>query len=224
MSWNVWNRPSGSFIVDMGILSNIMQYPSPKCYMTFCDMAMTPSIDQTLHKFATLLPNLALLPILTLYPNFGGFHRTLQQVRLANSGGLLLKTPGPVPFGTCISFNVDTILSWICHVYGPFEFRTSLGTSILLLLTKLSPRPLKFDTRPIVCFEKWRWVNYRLRHYSALVPTQQLQFLLPFRFLGSYLFLKKHCILLPHRGSIWLISTVCQRQRFITFIVDFCLL
>ena len=47
-------------------------------------------------------------------------------------GRLLLRTPGPVPFGTCICSNVETILSWTCHVYGPFEFRTSLGTSILL--------------------------------------------------------------------------------------------
>ena len=73
-----------------------------------------------------------LLPILTLLPNFGGFHGTLQRVRLANRGRLLLRTPGPVPFGTCICSNVETILSWTCHVYGPFEFRTSLGTSILL--------------------------------------------------------------------------------------------
>ena len=56
---------------------------------------------------------------------------TLQRVRLANRGRLLLRTPGPVPFGTCIWSNVETILSWTCHVYGPFEFRTSLGTSIL---------------------------------------------------------------------------------------------
>ena len=35
-------------------------------------------------------------------------------------------------FGTCICSNVETILSWTCHVYGPFEFWTSLGTSILL--------------------------------------------------------------------------------------------
>ena len=35
-------------------------------------------------------------------------------------------------FGTCICSNVETILSLTCHVYGPFEFRTSLGTSILL--------------------------------------------------------------------------------------------
>ena len=72
---------------------------------------MTPSIDQILHQFATLLPNLTLLPILTLLPNFGGFHRTLQRVRLANRGRLLLRIPGPLPFGTCICSNVETILS-----------------------------------------------------------------------------------------------------------------
>ena len=67
----------------------------------------------------------------TYYPNFGGFHRTLHRVRLANRGRLL-RTPGPVAFGTCICSNVETILSWTCHVYGPSEFRTSLVTSILL--------------------------------------------------------------------------------------------
>ena len=97
---------------------------------------MTPSIDQTLNQFANLLLNWTLKPILTLLPNFGGFRRTLQRVRLANRGRLLLRTPGPVLFGTCICSNVETIVSWTCHVYGPFEFRTSLGTSILLLTYK----------------------------------------------------------------------------------------
>ena len=92
---------------------------------------MTPSIT-TLHRFANLLPNWTLLPILTLLPKFGGFQKTLQRVRLANRGRLLLRTPGPVPFGTCICSNGETILSWTCHVHGPFEFWTSLGTSILL--------------------------------------------------------------------------------------------
>ena len=96
---------------------------------------MTPSIDETLHKCANLLPNWTLLPILTLLQNFRGFHRILQRVRLANNGRLLLRTPGPVPFGTCICSNVETILYWTCHVCGPFEFRTSLGTSILPLST-----------------------------------------------------------------------------------------
>ena len=47
---------------------------------------MTPSIDQTLYQFAIVLPNYTLIPILTLLPNFGGFHRTLQRLRLANRG------------------------------------------------------------------------------------------------------------------------------------------
>ena len=63
-----------------------------------------------------LLPNWTLIPILTLLPNFGGFHRTLQRVRLANRGRLLLRTPGPVPFGICS--NVETILSRTCHIYN----------------------------------------------------------------------------------------------------------
>ena len=86
-----------------------------------------------LHQFANLLLNWTLLPILTLLPNFGGFHRTLQRVRLANRGRLLLRTPGPVPFGICICSSVETILSWTCHVYSPFMFRISIGTFILLL-------------------------------------------------------------------------------------------
>ena len=69
---------------------------------------------------------------LSLLPNIWGFHRTEQLMRLANRGRLLLRMPDPVPFGTCISSNVETILSWTCHIYGPFGFRTSLGTSILL--------------------------------------------------------------------------------------------
>ena len=78
---------------------------------------------------------------------FGGVHRTLQRVRLFNRGRLLLWTPGPVPYGTCICSNVKTILSWTCHVYGPFEFRTSLGTSILLIK--------EFDTANGTLFLKW---------------------------------------------------------------------
>ena len=35
----------------------------------------------------------------------------LQRVRLTNRGRLLIWTPGPVPFGTCISSNNETILS-----------------------------------------------------------------------------------------------------------------
>ena len=34
------NRPSGSFMVDKGISSNIMKYLSPKYYMTFWDITI----------------------------------------------------------------------------------------------------------------------------------------------------------------------------------------
>ena len=135
MSWNVWNRPSGSFMVDMAISSNIMKSPSHKCYMSFWDMTI---YNDTLNwsditPIYELITELDFITDFDLLPNFEGFHRTLQRVRLANRGRLLLRTPGPVPFGKCICSNVETILSWTCHVYGPFEFRTSLGTSILLL-------------------------------------------------------------------------------------------
>ena len=101
--------------------------------MTFWDMTI---YNDTLNwsditPICECITEPALIPMLTLLPNIGGFHRTLQRVRLANRGRLLLRTPGPVPFGTCICSYVETILSWTCHVYGPFEFRTSLGTSIL---------------------------------------------------------------------------------------------
>ena len=36
-------------------------------------------------------------------------------MRLANRGRLLLRTPGPFPFGTCICSYADTILSWIWY-------------------------------------------------------------------------------------------------------------
>ena len=72
---------------------------------------MKPSIDKTLYQFANILPNWTLLPTVILLPNFAGFHRTLQRMRLANRGRLLLQTPGTVTFGTYICFNVETILS-----------------------------------------------------------------------------------------------------------------
>ena len=38
LNYNV--NSSGSFMVDMGISSNIMKSPSPKSYMTFWDMVI----------------------------------------------------------------------------------------------------------------------------------------------------------------------------------------
>ena len=83
-----------------------------------------------------------------------------------NRGRLLLRTPGPVPFGTCICSYVETILSWTCHIYGPFELRTSLGTSILLA------NAIRSCNLPLVMLlkgieERWLWKLYYIqRHIS----------------------------------------------------------
>ena len=66
--------------------------------------------------------------VITLFREVSIWH--LPRMRLANRGHLLLRTPGPVPFGTFISSDVETILSWTCHVYGPSEFEQP---SVLLL-------------------------------------------------------------------------------------------
>ena len=55
----------------------------------------------------------------------------LQRMRLANRGRLLICAHDPAPFRTCKCSNVETSLSWTCHV-SRLEFRTSLGISILL--------------------------------------------------------------------------------------------
>ena len=70
----------------------------------------------------------------------GGFVGHLKRVRLANRGRLLFWIPDPVRFGTCICSN----LSWTCHVYGPFEFRTFLGTSIVCVLDYVRCLELSF--------------------------------------------------------------------------------
>ena len=136
MSGNIWNRPSGSSMVDMGISSNIMKSPSPKYNMTFWDMII---YSDTIH-WSDISPNrnlvyeldpMTIFDVITVFREVSIGH--LQRVRLSNRGRLLLRTPGPFPFETCICSNIETILSWTCHVYGPFEFRASLGTSIWLL-------------------------------------------------------------------------------------------
>ena len=141
MSGNVWNRPSGSSMVDMGISSNIVKSPSPKCYMPFWDMII---YNDTLH-WSDILLNRDLVTELDLITNYyvitvfwEVFIGHLQRVRLANRGRLLFRTPGSVPFWTCICSNVETILSLTCHIYAPFEFRTSLVTSILFTVNFLS--------------------------------------------------------------------------------------
>ena len=124
-------------MVDIGILSNIMKSPSLKCYMTFWGHDHIQWHPPLIRYFTKSWPCYRTGPyyrffsLITLFREVSIGH--LQRVRLANRGRLLFRTPGPVPFWTYICSNVETILSWCCHVYRPFEFRTPLGISILFM-------------------------------------------------------------------------------------------
>ena len=106
MSGNVWNRPSGSFMVDMGISSNIIKSPSPKCYMTFWHMTI---YSDTLNWSDIIL----ICELITKLDAYSSGHLVLSHFGLAFV--LILRPFSPE------------------HVTD-FEFRTSLGTSILLTL------------------------------------------------------------------------------------------
>ena len=100
-SRNAWNRHWGSFMVDRGILSNNMKFPSHKCKMTFCDLTIyivqwqTPT-DQTLYWTR---------PFTEFWVVFIEY---LRRVWHANRGRLLLRTPGPVPLGLAYILLVET--------------------------------------------------------------------------------------------------------------------
>ena len=107
---------------------------------------------------------------------------------------LLLRTPGPVPFGTCICSNVETILSWTCHIYGPFEFRhfwtrptedafssghlvlSLLGLAFVLMLRPFFPELviytdlLRFEHPSVLLFAFICW--YSLKLYCRYLYTR----------------------------------------------------
>ena len=90
----------------------------PRCFLIFSVIVGLLSLDWVRSR-----------PFFLQFFQYGmPFARSINRSTESKSGN---KT-SPVPFGTFVCSNVETILSWTCHVYGPYEFRTSLGTSILL--------------------------------------------------------------------------------------------
>ena len=92
-------------LVDMEISPNIMIPPSLICYRTFWDMIIYSDIrhwsDISLNRdLVTELDLFTVFDVITLFREVSIGH--LQRVLLADRGHLLLRTPGPVPFGTCI--------------------------------------------------------------------------------------------------------------------------
>ena len=117
--WSIWGSHQTLWSLPL---------PNVTWHCGILSYTMTPSIDQTLYQFANLLPKWTLIPIFTLLPNLGGFHRTLQWVRLVTRGRLLLRTPGPVPFGTYIKKN---LFWWWDHSFLNLSYlRTFLVSNI----------------------------------------------------------------------------------------------
>ena len=121
-------------MVGTGILTNHMRSPSPEGYTTFWTMTI---YSDTLHRYdiAPIFYHYWSRPynrILLFTQLCEVSIEHLQRVRHANRGRLLLRTPGPFPLWDLHVFlcRDQSLLNLIC--FRTFEFRTSLGTSLLL--------------------------------------------------------------------------------------------
>ena len=109
-----------------------MRYPSPKCYMTFWDIIIYIDIlhwsNISLNR--DLVTERDLITFFDVKYNLipGGLDRNFAMGAACQQRTLTLPDTW-FWFGTCICSNAETIHSWTCHVYGPFEFWISLGTS-----------------------------------------------------------------------------------------------
>ena len=95
---------------------------------------MTPSIDKILHRFLTVI-DLDLTTAFDFLPNWARFQQNIcngcdMPTEDAYSAGHLVLSN----FGTCMCSNVETNL---LSCFRIFDFRTSLGTSLLLSSLKL---------------------------------------------------------------------------------------
>ena len=110
----------GSYMVDIGFSSNNMKYFSRRNFMIFWGMTIS---SDSIHWYDISLSR-DIITKLDLITDFDRsrfpevFMEHLQRLRLANSGRLLLRTPGPVPLGNCICSYIETSPSWTCHVSG----------------------------------------------------------------------------------------------------------
>ena len=119
-------------MVGTGILSNNTRSPYPEFnrHSGLCPSTVTPSIDQALHQFLTLLLIWTLLPNLSFYLIARGFHRTFatgavcQQRTLTPKDTLSCPTLG---LASVLMLN-QSLLNLSC--FRTFEFRTSLDTSV----------------------------------------------------------------------------------------------
>ena len=116
-SSNAWNRHSGSFMVDTGILFNNMKFPFYDCLMTSCDLTIcndNPLLIRLCTELDLLLEH-------------------LRRMWHANRGRLLLRTPGPVLFGLAYVLLIETNpFSELVVTFPDYTLRLSLGTFSIL--------------------------------------------------------------------------------------------
>ena len=120
-------------MVGTGILSINMRSPSAECYSTFWMMTIysDTSIDQALHQFLTILLIWTLLPNLTFYLILRGVHRTF-----ATGAACQQRKLSPLDTWSCPTLGLASVLmlrpiSPELVLFPDFEFRTSLGSSVL---------------------------------------------------------------------------------------------
>ena len=112
-----------SWHADRGRL--LLRTPSPVPYgICKCSFVETTDTQSYITPVYDTFPWLDFLPTLTLLLNTG-FHRASATGVACRQGTLTPPDTWSRPFGTCIYSNIETILSWTCPVYGPFEFRIS---------------------------------------------------------------------------------------------------
>ena len=139
-SRNAWNRRGGSFMVDTGILSNNMKFPSQKCKMTFCDL--------TIYNDNPLL--IRLCSELDLFRILSGFHRTFATGVACRQGTLIPPDTWSRPYGTCICstcwdqsfFQTCRYFSGLCSSNIPRYF---LDIALLFFIRLSLPTPSDFS-------------------------------------------------------------------------------
>ena len=138
-SRKAWNRHWG-FMVDTGILSNNMQFPSHKCSITFWSdhiQCQLPT-DQTLYRTRPFIE----------FWEVSIEH--LRRVWDADRGRFLLQTPGPVSLGLAYVLLVEiNPFSELVVISSDYAFRISLSTFSILLADCLNEKGVKSATQGV---------------------------------------------------------------------------
>ena len=133
--WDAWNRHSGSFTVDTGMLFSII-WSNPLTNVKWHSDPWPTVTSQPIRlstNFMTFIPSLTLTELWVVSMEH------LQRVWLASRERLPFRTPGSVPlFGTCLCSNCWDQISRTCHVYSTFRLEYPLVLSRFCFIFILS--------------------------------------------------------------------------------------